>query len=70
MLISFHLIETSQSIRNANQLTDFDTKSTCSQITQRRTLRSETIFGSWKPFRSDEKCFLYYIKSSFCSQDI
>ena len=24
----------------------------------------------WKPFRSDEKCFLFHLKSSFCSQDI
>ena len=31
------------------------------------TLRSDTIFGNWKPFKNDEKCFLFY---SFCSQDI
>ena len=24
----------------------------------------------WKPFKNDEKCFLFYLKSSFCSQDI
>ena len=23
----------------------------------------------WKPFKSDEKCFLFRLKSSFCSQD-
>ena len=36
----------------------------------RRTLRSETIFGNWKPFKNDEKCFLFRLKSSFRSQDI
>ena len=25
----------------------------------RCTLRSETNFGTWKPFRKDEKCFLF-----------
>ena len=24
----------------------------------------------WKPFKNDEKCFLFQLKSSFCSQDI
>ena len=24
----------------------------------------------WKAFKSDEKCFLFHLKSSFCSQDI
>ena len=24
----------------------------------------------WKPFRNDEKCFLFHLKSFFCSQDI
>ena len=24
----------------------------------------------WKPFKNDEKCFLFYLKSSFRSQDI
>ena len=23
----------------------------------RRTLRSQVIFGNWKPFKNDEKCF-------------
>ena len=32
---------------------------------RRRTHRSETIFGNWKPFKSDEKCFLFQLKSSF-----
>ena len=27
-------------------------------------------FLQWKPFKNDEKCFLFYLKSSFCSQDI
>ena len=26
--------------------------------------------GNWKPFKNDEKCFLFYLKSSFRSQDI
>ena len=36
----------------------------------RCTLRSETIFGSWKLFKNDEKGFLFHVNSSFCSQDI
>ena len=31
---------------------------------QRRTLRSEIIFGDWNPFKNDEKCFLFHLKSS------
>ena len=31
-------------------------------------LSSETLFGKWKPFKSDEKCFLFHLKSSFRSQ--
>ena len=38
--------------------------------TQKRTLRSETIFDKWKPFKNDEKCFLFHLKSPFSSQDI
>ena len=34
------------------------------------TLKSETIFDNWKPFKNDEKCCLYNIKSSFHSQNI
>ena len=30
----------------------------------------ETIFGNWKPFKSDEKCFLFHFKDSIRSQDI
>ena len=30
----------------------------------------ETIFGNGKPFKSDEKCFLFNLKNSFRSQDI
>ena len=37
---------------------------------QRCTLRSEIIFGNWKPFKNDKKCSLFHLKSSFCSQDI
>ena len=28
------------------------------------------IFGNWKPFENDEKCFLFHLKSSIRSQDI
>ena len=28
------------------------------------------IFGDWKPFKNDEKCFLFNLKNSFHSQDI
>ena len=31
---------------------------------------SETIFDNLKPFKNNEKCFLFHIKSSFRSQDI
>ena len=40
------------------------------KLTRKLTLRTETIFGDWKPFESDEKCFLFQLKSSFRSQDI
>ena len=29
---------------------------------------SETIFGNGKPFKNDEKDFLFRLKTSFCSQ--
>ena len=29
-----------------------------------------TIFGNWKPFENDEKCFSFHLKSYFHSQDI
>ena len=32
--------------------------------------QSETIFSKWKPFKNDEKCFLFHLRSSFLSQDI
>ena len=28
------------------------------------------LFASWKPFKIDEKCFLFHLRSSFRSQDI
>ena len=31
----------------------------------RRSLRSETIFCNWKPFKNDWKCFLFHLKSFF-----
>ena len=36
----------------------------------RSTLRSDTIFGRWKSFKNNEKCFLFHLKSSFLSQYI
>ena len=33
-------------------------------------LKSEPIFGNWKPFKNDEKYFKFNLKSSFRSQDI
>ena len=37
------------------------------KLLKRRTLRSKTIFGKWKPFKNDDKCFLFHLKSSFRS---
>ena len=34
------------------------------------TLMPEAIFCNWKPFRYNEKYFLFHLKSSFHSQDI
>ena len=34
---------------------------------QMRTLRYNTIFAIWKPFKNDEKCFLFHLKCSFRS---
>ena len=34
------------------------------------SLRSKVIFDYWKPFKNDEKCSLFYLESSFRSQDI
>ena len=34
------------------------------------TLTGLTCFGNWKSVKNDEKCFLFYHKSSFRSQDI
>ena len=39
-------------------------------IFQRRTLRSETIFDNWKPFKNDEKMLFFHLKCSSLSQDI
>ena len=41
----------------------------CGPWVYRRTLKSEEIFGIWKPFKKEEKCFLSHLKSCFCSQD-
>ena len=40
------------------------------QLSERCTPRSGTSFANWKPFKNDEKCFLFNLKSSFRSQDI
>ena len=32
-------------------------------------LPKKCFFTQWKPFKVNEKCFLFYFKSSFCSQD-
>ena len=32
--------------------------------------KTSFYFLQWKPFKNDEKCFLFYLKSSFRSQDI
>ena len=29
-----------------------------------QNLTCENIFGNWKPFKNDEKCFLFHVKSS------
>ena len=39
-------------------------------IHQRITLTPEKIFDNWKPFKNDEKRFLFHLKSSFRSPDI
>ena len=31
---------------------------------------SETSLGKWKPFKNDEKFFLFHLKNSSRSQDI
>ena len=33
-------------------------------------LQKKIVLFNWKPFKNDEKCFLFYLKSSFHSQDI
>ena len=33
-------------------------------------IKSETIFDNSKPFKNDEKCFLFHLKSSFRSKDL
>ena len=49
-------------------------KSSASDGTQffayRRSLRCEKNFDNWKPFKIDEKFFLFHLKSSFQSEDV
>ena len=33
-------------------------------------LKKLCYFLHWNPFKNDEKCFIFHLKSSFCSQDI
>ena len=33
-------------------------------------LKNLFYLRQYKPFKNDEKCFLFHLKSSFCSQDI
>ena len=35
------------------------------QVHQRRTLRSQTIFGNRKPLKNDEKCVSFHLKAPF-----
>ena len=37
---------------------------------RRPTLGPKTITNNWKPFKNDEKCFLFHAESSFCSCNI
>ena len=44
-----------------------------STIIYSRTLtfqKKKNYLPNWKPFKNDEKCFLFRLKSSFCPQDI
>ena len=34
------------------------------------TLRSETIFGNWKPIENDEKCFLFHFGLDFSNSNL
>ena len=45
-------------------------KSICCIVTWKYTLKSEPIFGNWKPFKNDEKCSLFHLKNSSRFQDI
>ena len=39
----------------------FDLRSFDKTTPYRRTLRFEIFFGNWKPFKNDEKCFLFHL---------
>ena len=54
---------------------DLRSTSTHSIQIQKNTDQTNSVFGhfsrsEWKPFQSDETCFLFYLKSSFRSPDI
>ena len=36
----------------------------------RYNLKSDRNFGNWKSFKNDEKCFIFYLKLYFHSQDV
>ena len=52
------------------QLTVNDFNKWSSSALKVHTLKSETIFGNWKPIKNYEKCFLFYHKSSSRSDHI
>ena len=36
-----------------------------SQYSERRSLKSETVSGNWKPLKNNEKCFLFHQQIKF-----
>ena len=66
--LSLHLMKRSKRDRNLQNNT---------VILSSRTLKSDShllkklfYLLQWKSFKNDEKCFLFHLKNSFCSQDI
>ena len=55
---------------SCNTIDDLYTEVCVPNKVNNMNVKSKTVFGPWKHFKSDEKCFLFYLKSSFCSQDI
>ena len=82
---SLHYIKPPIVILEKNTLTNFllsgshryKTNYKCRHIKINNHLQSYSHFPkkknylpNWKPFKNDEKCFLFRLKSSFCPQDI